>query len=39
MNLNYVQHHDDEGIDEVQCIVEDKPFIRAKMQYRYKTSG
>jgi hypothetical protein len=38
MKLNYVQHRDDEGLDEVQVIVDEKPLLRCIMVPRYKTS-
>ena len=37
--LNFVQHHDDEGLDEIVFIVDRDPFIRCVMVPRYKTSG
>jgi len=37
--LHLVQHHDDEGLDEIQILVQGEPFLRCVMVPRYKTSG
>lgn len=37
--LHYVQHHDDEGIDEIVMMLDGEPRLRAVMVPRYKTSG
>lgn len=37
--LHFVQHKDDEGLDEIVIMVNKKPFLRCIMVPRYKTSG
>lgn len=39
MKLHFVQHRDDEGLDQVVFMVDHEPFIQCRMIPRYKTSG